>query len=75
VRPLDRTKAQVLRAIRKCDIANKPCSEITRADLVSFANQLVARVAPQTVGNYVSHLGLVFAIARPAWGYQLDPPP
>lgn len=27
---------------------------------------------PQTVGNYMSHLGSVFAIARPMWGYSLD---
>ncbi|MGO8093166.1 site-specific integrase [Rhizobium leguminosarum] len=27
---------------------------------------------PQTVGNYMSHLGSVFAIARPMWGYPLD---
>jgi integrase len=26
---------------------------------------------PQTVGNYMSHLGAVFAVARPMWGYQL----
>jgi integrase len=73
IKQIGRTKAQVLRAIKKFDIANKPCSQITSADIVSFANQLVARVAPQTVGNYMSHLGSVFAIARPAWGYQLDP--
>jgi hypothetical protein len=24
------------------------------------------------VANYLSHLGAVFAIARPAWGYPLD---
>ncbi|NEI60974.1 site-specific integrase [Rhizobium leguminosarum] len=27
---------------------------------------------PQTVGNYMSHLGSVFAVARPMWGYPLD---
>ena len=27
---------------------------------------------PQTVGNYMSHLGAIFAVARPMWGYQLD---
>ena len=72
IKEIGRTKAQVLRAIKRYDIANMPCSEITSADIVSFANQLVASVAPQTVGNYMSHLGAVFAIARPAWGYQLD---
>jgi integrase len=73
LKQIGRTKAQVLRAIKNYDIANKPCSEITSADIVAFANQLVAKVAPQTVGNYMSHLGSVFAVARPAWGYALDP--
>src|SRR5260370_37649131 len=41
-------------------------------DIVAFANQLVAKVTPPTVANYLSHLGAVFAIARPAWGYPLD---
>ncbi|WP_222013890.1 hypothetical protein [Rhizobium laguerreae] len=27
---------------------------------------------PQTVGNYMSHLGAVFAVARPMWGYGLN---
>jgi integrase len=27
---------------------------------------------PQTVGNYMSHLSSVFAIARPMWGYPLS---
>ncbi|MER8388332.1 site-specific integrase [Mesorhizobium sp. M1380] len=73
IKQIGRTKAQVLRTIKTYDIANKPCSEITSADIVSFANQLIANVSPQTVGNYMSHLGSIFAIARPAWGYPLDP--
>ena len=28
---------------------------------------------PQTVSNYLSHLAACFAVARPAWGYPLDP--
>src|SRR5690606_27131017 len=27
---------------------------------------------PQTVGNYMSHLQAVFALANEAWGYPLD---
>jgi integrase len=69
---IGRTKAQVLRAIKAYDIANKACSEITSADLVAFANQLVIKVTPQTVGNYLSHLAAVFAVAKPAWSYPLD---
>ena len=72
IKQIGRTKAQVLRAIKSYDIANKLCSDITSADILEFANQLVVKVKPQTVGNYLSHLGAVFAIAKPAWGYQLD---
>ena len=57
---------------RTYDIANKTCSEITSTDVIAFANQLIIKVSPQTVGNYLSHLGAVFAVAKPAWGYPLD---
>lgn len=67
---LGRTKAQVLRAIKANDIAEMRCSRITSADLIAFAQSL--NVQPQTVGNYLSHLGAVFAVARPMWGYPLD---
>lgn len=67
---IGRTKAQVLKAIKNHDIANKPCSTITSTDIVAFAQAL--STAPQTRGNYLSHLGAVFAIARPMWGYPLD---
>ena len=69
-RAIGRTKAQVLRTIKGYDIADMRCSEITSADLVSFARSLP--VAPQTVQNYLSHLGAIFALARPAWKYPLD---
>jgi integrase len=69
-RALGRTKAQVLRTIKTHDIAGMRCSEITSADIVSFARSLT--VTPQTVQNYLSHLGAIFAVARPAWMYPLD---
>ena len=72
IKKIGRTKAQVLRAIKNYDIANKKCSEITSADVVAFANELIANVSPSTVGNYLSHLGAIFAVARPAWSYPLD---
>ncbi|WP_131193744.1 tyrosine-type recombinase/integrase [Lichenihabitans psoromatis] len=64
------TKEQVLRAIKRHDLGATECSAITSADIVAFAQSL--DVQPQTVGNYLSHLGAIFAIARPAWGYPLD---
>jgi integrase len=72
IRKIGRTKAQVLRAIKTYDIANKKCSEITSSDVIAFANQLVIKVTPQTVANYLSHLAAVFAVAKPAWEYPLD---
>jgi integrase len=72
IKKIGRTKAQVLRAIKNYDLANKKCSEITSTDVVAFANELIVNVAPSTVGNYLSHLAAVFAVARPAWAYPLD---
>jgi integrase len=69
-RKIGRTKAQVLRTIKTYDLAEMRCSQITSADLAAFARALP--VQPQTVGNYLSHLGAVFAVAKPAWGYPLD---
>jgi integrase len=69
-RDIGRTKKQVLRAIEDSALGSLKCSEVTSQAIVSFAQGL--GVQPQTVGNYVSHLAAVFAVARPAWGYPLD---
>lgn len=69
---IGRTKAQVLRTIKRYEIAELRCSTIGSTELVAFANELATKVKPQTVSNYLSHLASVFAIARPAWGYPLD---
>ena len=69
---IGRTKAQVLRSIQDYPIADMDCAEITSAEIVAFANELSKGRKPQTVSNYLSHLGAVFTVARPAWGYQLD---
>ena len=67
---IGRTKAQVLRTIKTYDIAERRCSEITSAELISFVQSLP--VKPQTRQNYLSHLAAIFAVARPMWGYPLD---
>lgn len=73
------TKAQVLRTLKKKPIAELRCSEIGSSDLVALAKSLLdgsedqAAVQPQTVQNYMSHLGAVFSVARPMWKYPLDP--
>lgn len=72
LKAIGRTKAQVLRSIKGYEIAEKPCSQIGSADIVAFAKELSNGRQPQTVGNYLAHLSSVFAIAKPAWGYELD---
>jgi integrase len=67
---IGRTKAQVLRTIKADDIGSMLCSKVDSPALLAFARRLGGK--PQTVQNYLSHLGAVFAIARPAWGYPLD---
>lgn len=67
---IGRTKAQVLRAIKADIIGDMPCSTVGSAELIAFARRLDCK--PQTVQNYLSHLGAVYAVARPAWGYMLD---
>ena len=70
---IGRTKTQVLKSIKDYDIADKTCASITSTDIVAFAREkLETGVQPQTVSNYLSHLGAIFAIARPAWNYPLD---
>jgi integrase len=70
---IGRTKAQVLASIKQYDIANMDCGEVRSDHIVGFASELLAGGRqPSTVGNYISHLAAIFAIARPAWGYRLD---
>src|SRR4029077_9702240 len=69
-RTIGRTKAQVLRSIKGYDIADMRCSKITSADVVQFVKSIPA--SPATRQNYLGHLGAIFAIAKPAWGYPLD---
>ena len=69
-RTIGRTKTQVLRSIKSYDIAEMRCSKITSADIVQFVKSIPA--SPATRQNYLSHLGAIFAIAKPAWSYPLD---
>jgi hypothetical protein len=52
-------------------------SALTSQKLVEFAQCWMSKegggVQAQTVGNDLSHLGAVFSVTRPAWGYQVDP--
>lgn len=73
-REVGRTKAQVLRALASLPFGQLRASRVTSAAVVSLARDLGAGGRqPQTVLNYLSHLGAVCAVARPAWGVELDP--
>lgn len=80
---IGRTKAQCLELIKKHPLASKPSSSIVSADIASFASDIRRGWAPeeegetkerkaQTVANYMSHMGAVFAIAKPMWGIPLN---
>lgn len=69
---IGRTKASVLSIIAESDIGAKRCDAITSTDIYEYGAELRKTVKPQTVGNYMSHLAAVYAIARPAWGIPLD---
>lgn len=72
-RTIGRTKEQVLRSIKASPIAAMTAQKIRSADIVAFADELLAGGRkPQTVGNYISHLAAIFADAKPAWGIELD---
>lgn len=68
---IGKTKAQVLNTVASTSLAKRRGSTISSADWVQFAKDL--GVQPQTAGNYLSHVSSIYQIARPAWGYQLDP--
>ena len=70
LKPHGKTKDQVLRFIQKSDLGQLPCSQVTSQAILAFAKSIDAQ--PQTVGNYISHLASVMAVAKPAWGYPLD---
>lgn len=71
-RAMGKTKLQVLRKIKSFDLADKRCAEITSQDYLEFAQALASEgCKPQMVENYLSHLGAVVTVARPAWVFAL----
>lgn len=69
---MGRTKEQVLRTLSGMPIAQKACEEIGSPDLAALMTDLGQTRKPQTVGNYMSHLQAVFAVAEDEWGFQLS---
>ncbi|OHV24967.1 site-specific integrase [Rhizobium sp. RMa-01] len=73
LKEIGRSKAQVLNSIKTYPIAQKAADKIESQDIVGLGEDLLKTgIKPQTVGNYISHLAAVFAIARPAWKIPLD---
>ena len=77
-RGIGKTKSACLAATRRHAIAAMACGDVGSENIIAFARTIstvtgLANPGPSTVNNYLSHLGAVFAIARKAWGYPLDP--
>jgi len=77
IRPLGKTKNATLKAIKDTWLGDLDDSALTSQKLVEFAQWRMSKegggVQAQTVGNDLSHLGAVLSVARPAWGYEVDP--
>ncbi|UQS17264.1 site-specific integrase [Pseudomonas sp. HS6] len=77
IRPLGKTKNATLKAIKDTWLGDLDDSALTSQKLVEFAQWRISKegggVQAQTVGNDLSHLGAVLSVARPAWGYEVDP--
>ncbi|MEB0090047.1 tyrosine-type recombinase/integrase [Pseudomonas sp. CCI4.2] len=77
VRPLGKTKLATLKAISESYLGKINDQDINSQQLVEYALWRMGleggNVQPQTAGNDLAHLGAVLSIARPAWGYEVDP--
>jgi integrase len=77
IRPLGKTKGATLKAISETWLGDIDDALLSSQKLVEFAQWRMSEegggVQAQTVGNDLSHLGAVLSVARPAWGYEVDP--
>ena len=76
-RALGKTKLATLKAISESYLGQTNDQDLNCQILVEYAVWRMGPegggVLPQTAGNDLAHLGAVLSIARPAWGYQVDP--
>lgn len=69
---IGRSKLQVLNTVKdRSVLKDMKCSRITSKELKQFLQSL-DDIQPSTRQNYLSHLGRVFKVAGPSWGYPLD---
>lgn len=75
LRPLGKTKRATLKAIGESWLGEVVDQQLTSQKLVDYAMDRIEKdgIQPQTVGNDLAHLGAVLSVARPAWGYEVDP--
>lgn len=76
-RGLGKTKLATLKAISESYLGAVSDQDLNCQILVEYAVWRMGpeggEVLPQTAGNDLAHLGAVLSIARPAWGYDVDP--
>ncbi len=76
-RALGKTKLATLKAISESYLGQVNDQDLNSQVLVEYAVWRMGPegggVLPQTAGNDLAHLGAVLSIARPAWGYEVDP--
>lgn len=75
LRPLGKTKRATLKAIGATWLGTVEDKDITSQVIVEYAMHRMDKdgIQAQTVGNDLAHLGAVLSVARPAWGYDIDP--
>ncbi|CAD5379520.1 Shufflon-specific DNA recombinase [Pseudomonas sp. OF001] len=77
IRPLGKTKRATLKAIGETWLGEVLDQNITSQILVDYARWRLepagGAIKPQTINNDLSHLGSVLSVAKPAWGYEVDP--
>lgn len=77
IRSLGKTKRATLKAIGSTWLGDLADGDVTSQRLVEFATWRMGSegggVKGQTVGNDLAHLGAVLSVAKPAWGYDVDP--
>lgn len=77
IRPLGKTKSACLKAISNTWLGSIMDSDLNSQKLVEYAQWRMSEeggaILAQTLGNDLAHLSAVMSVARPAWGYQIDP--